>query len=73
MLSLLTALCSALARRRHLLADSLALSTKLIDFCATQLQNSGKATATQSLFSRKLLAKLLLVALTQVRFPLNYR
>lgn len=85
---MLMALCSAQARRRHLgMSGALALCSKMIDFCATQMAAgedsaasatsvgdvSGKSTYSAPLFIRKLLANLILLALTQVQFPLDYR
>ena len=85
------ALCSTQARRRHLgKAGALALCTKMIDFCATQMttcEDSAAVSATlcsagdaapkfdnsATLYIRKLLANLILIALTQVQFPLDYR
>ena len=82
------ALCSAQARRGHLgKSGALALCTKMIDFCATQMalgedsiasttsagDVAGKSTSSAPLLIRKLLANLILLALTQVQFPLDYR
>ena len=84
------ALCSAQARRRHLgKAGALALCTKMIDFCVTQMTTcedsavsetpcsagdaAPKLDFSETLLIRKLLVNLILLALTQVQFPLDYR
>ena len=87
-LSLLMALSSTQAKRRHLgKAGALALCSKMIDFCATQMAAYGDSAASATsagdvaanspssapLLIRKLLANLILLALTQVQFPLDYR
>lgn len=57
---------------QHCLKVSNMLSLKMIDFCATHLDEQTP-NASSTLPTRQLLAKLLLVALTEVQFHMDYR